>query len=97
MSAIKAGECDTAVVAATNLILTPEPFVASVKTGVLSSSGKCQTFDATADGYGRAEGVNAVYLKRLSSAIRDGDDISAVIRGTAINSYVALLLDWPNL
>lgn len=57
-----------------------------MKTGVLSSSSMCQTFDGAADGYGRAEGVDAVYLKRLSSATRDGDDIRAVIRGTAINS-----------
>lgn len=72
--------------AASNLILTPEPFVAATKTGVLSSSSICQTFDTDADGYGRAEGVNAVYLKTLSAALRDGDDISAVVRGTAINS-----------
>jgi len=80
------GECDGAIVAACNLILTPEPFVAAMKTGVLSSSSACHTFNSEADGYGRAEGVNAVYLKRLSSALRDGDDICAVIRGTAINS-----------
>ncbi|KAK8119741.1 polyketide synthase [Apiospora kogelbergensis] len=86
VSALKAGECDGAVVAACNLILTPEPFVAAMKTGVLSSSATCQTFDEAADGYGRAEGVDAVYLKRLSAAIRDGDQVFAVIRGTAINS-----------
>jgi hypothetical protein len=50
-------------VAASNLILTPEPFVAARKTAVLSSSSICQTFDADADGCGRAEGVNAVSLK----------------------------------
>ncbi|KAL9616665.1 MAG: hypothetical protein Q9160_008488 [Pyrenula sp. 1 TL-2023] len=51
-----------------------------------SRTGKCHTFDAKADGYIKAEGVNAVFLKRLKDAIKDGDPIRAVIRGTATNS-----------
>ena len=51
-----------------------------------SPSGKCHTFDAKADGYIKAEGVNAVLLKRLENAIQDGDPIRAVIRGSATNS-----------
>ena len=54
--------------------------------GASSLSGKCHTFDVKADGYIKAEGVNAVLLKRLDDAIRDGDPIRAVIRGTATNS-----------
>ncbi len=54
--------------------------------GASSLSGKCHTFDAKADGYIKAEGINAVMLKRLSDAIRDGDPIRAVIRGSATNS-----------
>lgn len=86
--AIIAGDCDNAVVAGANLIMSPEQHLETMKGGVLSSSSACHTFDESADGYGRAEGVNAVYLKRLSSAIRDGDKIWGVIRGTAVNSYV---------
>ncbi|OTA98515.1 hypothetical protein M426DRAFT_258551 [Hypoxylon sp. CI-4A] len=84
--AILAGDCDDAIVAGANLIMSPEPHLETMKGGVLSSSSTCQTFDESADGYGRAEGVNAVYLKRLSSAMRDGDKIWGVIRGTAVNS-----------
>ena len=54
--------------------------------GASSLSGKCHTFDVKADGYIKAEAVNAVILKRLDDAIRDGDPIRAVIRGTATNS-----------
>lgn len=54
--------------------------------GILSPEGSCKTFDASADGYGRAEGINAVYIKKLSDAIRDGNPIRAVIRNTGVNS-----------
>lgn len=51
-----------------------------------SASGKCHTFDAKADGYVKAEAINAVFLKRLDDAVRDGDSVRAVIRGTSTNS-----------
>ncbi|KAF7950064.1 hypothetical protein EAE96_007365 [Botrytis aclada] len=51
-----------------------------------SLSGRCHTFDAKADGYIKAEAVNAVILKRLDDALRDGDPIRAIIRGIATNS-----------
>ncbi|KAL9097197.1 MAG: hypothetical protein Q9165_000624 [Trypethelium subeluteriae] len=53
--------------------------------GVLSPTGSCKSFDAKADGYARGEAVNAVYIKRLSDALEDGDPIRAVIRSTATN------------
>jgi len=53
---------------------------------VLSPTSRCHTFNAHANGYGRGEGVGALYLKRLSDALRDGDPIRAVIRGSAVNS-----------
>ncbi|RYP61239.1 hypothetical protein DL771_010199 [Monosporascus sp. 5C6A] len=75
------------LVAGTNMWLNPEH---NQETGMMrmtqSASGKCHTFDASADGYVKAEGINAVYLKRLDDAIRDSDPIRAVIRGTAANS-----------
>ncbi|OJK01834.1 hypothetical protein ASPACDRAFT_50671 [Aspergillus aculeatus ATCC 16872] len=86
VTAIKAGECEGAVVAGANLIMGPEQHLGTMKGGVLSPTSTCHTFDASADGYGRAEGVSALYIKRLSAALRDGDPIRAVIRGSAVNA-----------
>jgi acyl transferase domain-containing protein len=58
----------------------------TAKLGVLSPTSECHTFDSSADGYGRADAVGAVYLKRLSDAVRDGDPIRGVIRSSAVNS-----------
>ncbi|KAI1203321.1 hypothetical protein F5X97DRAFT_330342 [Nemania serpens] len=80
------GEINGAVVGGTNLILDAAVQMAVDKMGVLSHTSTCHTFDASADGYGRAEGIGALYLKRLSDAIRDGDPIRGVIRGTAANA-----------
>lgn len=92
ISAVKAGDCDSAIVAAANLIMAPEQHLETMKGGVLSATSTCKTFDASADGYGRAEGVNAVYIKRLSSALRDNDKVWGVIRATALNAYVNIFL-----
>ncbi|KAH8433410.1 type I polyketide synthase [Aspergillus melleus] len=83
--ALDAQDCDAAVVASANLIQSPEQQMAAVKAGILSPDSTCHTFDETANGYGRAEGVSAVYLKRLSDALRDGDPIRSVIKGTSVN------------
>ncbi len=78
-------ECDLALVGAVNLMLAPEPFIALSKVRALAPDGRCKTFDARADGYGRAEGCGVVVLKRLSEALATGDHILAVVRGSAIN------------
>ncbi|KLP20845.1 putative polyketide synthase [Fusarium fujikuroi] len=83
IKAIRAGDCDNAIVASANLILSPEPHIAAAKSGVLSSTGMCLTFDESANGYGRAEGVNAIYIKRLSAAVKDGNpDAKLDVAGT---------------
>lgn len=86
VAALEAGECEGAIVAGANLIQSAEQHLGTMKAGVLSGTSTCHTFDASADGYGRADGIGALYLKKLSDAIRDGDPIRSVIRGTAINA-----------
>lgn len=88
ISAIHNGDCDGALVAGANLITSPEQHVSTMKAGVLSPTSTCHTFDAAADGYGRGEGVNAVYIKPLSSALRDGNKIWSIIRSSAVNALV---------
>ncbi|KAF4778667.1 putative KR domain-containing protein [Colletotrichum scovillei] len=83
---IQHGQCNAAIVAGSNLILAPGLYVSMSEQGVLSPNGSCRTFDAAADGYARGEAVNAVYVKRLSDAIRDGNPIRAVVRGTSSNA-----------
>ncbi|KAL3473253.1 hypothetical protein BJX99DRAFT_261561 [Aspergillus californicus] len=77
--------CSAAIVAGTNLIITPTQTIAQTEAGVLSPTGQCRTFDASANGYARGEAINAILIKRLSDAVRDGDSIRAVIRATAVN------------
>lgn len=79
-------ECDAAIVAGANLIQSAEQHIGTMKAGVLSPTSECHTFDISADGYGRGEGIGALYIKRLADAIRDGDPIRSVIRGSAVNA-----------
>lgn len=85
VQALRQGECDAAIVAGTNLIITPTQTIAQSEGTVLSPTGDCQTFDAAANGYSRGEAINAVLLKKLSSAVKNKDIVRAVIRSTAIN------------
>ena len=52
--------------------------------GATAPDGRCKTFDAAADGYGRGEGAGVVVLKRLADAVRDGDRVLALVRGGAV-------------
>ena len=83
--ALYSGECSSALVAGTNLIFTPTMSTSMSDNMVISKSGVCRTFDAAADGYGRGEAVNAIFIKPLDKALRDGDPVRAVIRSSAVN------------
>ncbi len=83
--ALRAGECHLALASAVNLILSPEMQVGLSRMNALSPDGRCRTFDAAANGYARGEGCASVVLKRLEDALRDGDPVRAVIKGSAMN------------
>ncbi|QQM38461.1 type I polyketide synthase [Streptomyces liliifuscus] len=80
---LRRGECDSALAGGVNLLITPGLSVAFAQGNMLSPDGRCRTFDDSANGYVRGEGVGLVLLKPLSAALADGDPVHAVIRGSA--------------
>ncbi|NVJ08010.1 SDR family NAD(P)-dependent oxidoreductase, partial [Myxococcus sp. AM001] len=82
---LRSGESTLALSGGVNLILTPEATLSICKAHMLSPEGRCKTFDASADGFARGEGCGVLVLKRLSEAVADGNEVLAVIRGTAVN------------
>lgn len=79
------GESDLALAGGATLALDPRKFAAGSAEGMLSPTGRCHAFDVAADGFVGGEGSVMLLLKRLSDALRDGDRILAVVRGTAAN------------
>ena len=82
---IRTGESRVALVGGSNLLLNPDMFMMLSNMQFLAQDGTCKSFDAKGDGYGRGEGFAAVILKRVDDAVRDGDIIRAIIRGTGVN------------
>lgn len=82
---LKQGSCRNALVVGVNAVLHPDSLRQGSKMRMLSPSGRCWTFDAKADGFLLGEGCGAVYLERMSDAVRNGHRIDAVILGSAVN------------
>lgn len=82
---LRSGECDLALVGGVSLIAAPDSSIALCKMRALARDGRCKTFDARADGYGRGEGCGVVVLKRVSDALSASDLIYAEVRGSALN------------
>lgn len=82
---LKNGECGMALVGGVNVMLSPAHSIAFTKAGVLAPDGRCKTFDAAANGYVRGEGGGIIVLKPLSAALADGDNVQAVILGSAMS------------
>ncbi|MFJ5103997.1 beta-ketoacyl synthase N-terminal-like domain-containing protein [Streptomyces sp. NPDC088554] len=83
---LRAGETDLAPAGGVNLLLSPVITRAFDEAGGTSPDGRCKAFSASADGMVRSEGCGLVVLKRLQDALRDGDEVLAVVRGSAVNS-----------
>ena len=82
---LRHGECDLALAGGVNVILTPDAHIAFTKARMMATDGRCKTFDAAADGYGRGEGAAVIVLRRLSDARAKGERVLALIRGSAVN------------
>jgi myxalamid-type polyketide synthase MxaB len=85
VQSLRSGESNMAIAGGVNAILQPEAFICFNRWGMMAPDGRCKTFDARADGFVRGEGCGIVVLKRLSDAVKDGDNILALIRGSAVN------------
>ncbi|KZL63309.1 polyketide synthase [Colletotrichum incanum] len=84
--AIRVGEYDAAIVAGSNIILSPDFGLFMAEHGIISPDASCRAFEAQANGYARAEAVNCVFIKRYDLALRDGNPVRAIIRGSATNA-----------
>lgn len=82
VAAIRAGHCDAAVVAGTNLCLKPANSLNFHRLSMLSPEGRCAAFDASGRGYVRSEAAVAVLLQRRGAARR----IYATVRGARTNT-----------
>ena len=93
---IRAGHCEMAVAGGVKIHLVPLD-KEEQKIGIESSTGRTKSFDGSSNGTGAGEGVAAVLLKPLAKALKDGDNIYAVIKGSAVNQDGASIgLTAPN-
>ncbi|KAK8009220.1 hybrid PKS-NRPS enzyme [Apiospora marii] len=83
---LQRGETTRAVVAGVNLLLDPFWYITESSMHLISSDSRCRMWDRDAGGYARGEGCAAVVLKTLAQAVRDGDHIECVLRGSLVNS-----------
>ena len=79
-----AGDCNAALAGGANVITDPLAFQDLAAAGFLSPTGQCKPFDERADGYCRGEAVGFVFLKRLSDALKDGNQILGCIASSAV-------------
>ncbi|GAW22514.1 hypothetical protein ANO14919_120510 [Xylariales sp. No.14919] len=85
VQSLRTGESTSAIVAGSNLILGPEPFIAESQLKMLSPTGRSQMWDKGADGYARGDGIGVLILKKLSDAIANNDSVECLIRETGVN------------
>ncbi|HXH40758.1 MAG TPA: SDR family NAD(P)-dependent oxidoreductase [Thermoanaerobaculia bacterium] len=85
VESIRGGDCDMAIVGGVHAMMSPGGHIQFSMAGLMSSDGKCRSFDKRGTGYSRGEGCGAIFIKPLSVAEADGNHIYAVIKATAEN------------
>jgi polyketide synthase PksN len=82
---LRRGEIDAALAGGVNVSIHPYKYLSLSQGKFAASDGRCRSFGAGGDGYVPGEGVGAVLLKPLEHALRDGDQIYAVIKSSSVN------------
>lgn len=82
---LQSGESEMAIAGGVGMILSPDLTVQLNNLSAISPNGRSRAFDKDADGYARGEGSGILVLKRLDDALRDGDPVRAIIRGSGVN------------
>ena len=83
---LRNGDCDIAIVCAPNIVLNHSMQLVSGMAGLLAPDGRCKSFDASGDGYGRGEGFAAIVLKLSDAALNDKDDAYCEIIACGMNN-----------
>ena len=95
ISALQLGKCDMALVAGANELFDSQVFEAFARAGMLSPTGRCHTWDASADGYLRGEGCGAILLKPASAA-KPGSIYANVLGASVMSDGTSASITAPN-